>query len=176
MGACTPKRMQKRRWKSHSAPDSAGWIRPWTTPQHPPPTRRLLRRLLPPAPWFARRVVGQAATPRTTVFGLFAVNAANTLTWALGPANLSLCPPARRQTLPCLRANKVGVDTHPSHEAVGVQSASSANQANTGTVPGKIGPTETGSVCHEHAWPSCIWSAPVQSRTLQKCSRTKACG
>jgi hypothetical protein len=53
---------------------------------------------------------------------------------------------------------------------------SSANQRSTGTVPGSTGTTCTGSVCQAIACRSRISNAPDQSKTLQKCSRTRACG
>ena len=46
-----------------------------------------------------------------------------------------------------------------------------ANHRSTGTVPGSTGCTCTGSVPGQR-WPSCIWSSPLQSKTLQKFSRT----
>ena len=49
-----------------------------------------------------------------------------------------------------------------------------ANQSSTGSVPGSTGATATGRRCHAIAWPSFISNSPRQSRTLQKCSRTRA--
>ena len=53
---------------------------------------------------------------------------------------------------------------------------SPASQLSTGSVPGSTGLTSTGSVCHAIAWPSRISNSPLQANTLQKCSRTSACG
>ena len=53
---------------------------------------------------------------------------------------------------------------------------SAANHCSTGTVPGSTGATCTGRVCQVMLWRSRISNSPDHSKTLQKCSRTRACG
>ena len=53
---------------------------------------------------------------------------------------------------------------------------SSANQRNTGSVPGSTGTKLTGRPAQAICCCSRISKSPVQSKTLQKCSRTRACG